>query len=160
MRLGHLPGRQRAAPPILRRRRRQAGGGPGGQTGVRLAGERSRGLQLRQRWRRWSCASSGPPRRSPSSPTGGARWRGGALGSPPLAGDAGGSGSAGGRRSGCAPAPLGTPDCAPPESRGPGAPHLRRAGLLFLGSPPARHPWEPLVPKIIAVETLTGHPGA
>lgn len=30
-------------------------------------------------------ASCGPPRRSPSSPTGGARWRGGAPGSPPPA---------------------------------------------------------------------------
>ncbi|MEJ1278285.1 hypothetical protein NN561_009205 [Cricetulus griseus] len=39
------------------------------------------GLQRGQRRPRG--ASSGPPRRSPSSPTGGARWRGGAPGSPP-----------------------------------------------------------------------------
>lgn len=41
------------------------------------------GLQRGQRRPRG--ASSGPPRRSPSSPTGGARWRGGAPGSPPPA---------------------------------------------------------------------------
>lgn len=102
-----------------------AGGGPGGRAGGQTSAQagqgaearappaRSRGLQHRQRRRRrrrLCCASSGPPRRSPSSPTGGARWRGGAPRSPPPApaGSPGRSGTAGGGRSRCAPAPAGT----------------------------------------------------
>lgn len=108
---------------------------PGGREGwpgseARTPPAPGRGLQHRQRRR--GCASSGPPRRSPSSPTGGARWRGGAPGSPPPApaslprarGSAGGSGAAGGRR-----------------ARPAGHPFPRRRGSRRRGCPPAwAHP--------------------
>lgn len=146
-----------------------AGGGrlPGGRTGARAGWgaearappARSRGLQYPQRRWRWCCASSGLPRRSPSSPTGGARRRGGAPGSPPPAGWLRRSGTAAGLYSRCAPAQPGTPHCATPRAA-PRALSLRCAMSLCLVSPLARPHANPWCLEITTVETLGGHPRA
>lgn len=137
------------------RRPRRTGARAGRGAEARAPPAWSRGLRHPQRRRRRRrCASSGPRRRSPSSPTGGARWRGGAPGSPPPA-------PAGWRsRSGTA----GSPDLLDTFSEPPGEPRAGRAeprdsrGSHCLGSPPAGpggntpavqrpQPWSPLPGK-------------